>query len=65
MALNLTENFIENISTSLKPKNIKLAGKVSKYDGNLLECDGFPANIGALCEVETDTGALEKAEIVV
>ena len=64
MALNLTENFIENISTSLKPKNIKLAGKVSKYDGNLLECDGFPANIGALCEVETDTGALEKAEIV-
>ena len=64
MALNLTENFIENISTSLKPKNVKLAGKVSKYDGNLLECDGFPANIGALCEVETDTGALEKAEIV-
>ena len=37
MALNLTENFIEN-STSLKPKNIKLAGKVST-DGNLLECD--------------------------
>ena len=64
MSLNLTKNLLENISTNLKPRNIKLTGKVSKYDGNLLECDGFPANIGAICEVETDTGVLEKAEIV-
>ncbi len=64
MMLNFTENLIENISISLKPKDTKLAGKVSKYDGNLLECDGFPANIGAICEVETDNGELEKAEIV-
>ena len=39
MMLNFTENLIENISISLKPKDTKLAGKVSKYDGNLLECD--------------------------
>ena len=64
MSTNLTENLTENINTNLTPKNIKMTGRVSKYDGNLLECDGFPANIGALCEVETDSGSLEKAEVV-
>ena len=64
MALNLTENILNNLKTSLKPKGFRLVGRVSKYDGNLLECDGFPANIGALCEVETENGKLEKAEVV-
>ena len=64
MNTTITQNLIENVETNLKPKAIRLTGKVSKYDGNLLECDGFPANIGAICEVETDLGTMEKAEIV-
>ena len=64
MNATVTKNLLENIETNLKPKTIKLTGRVTRYDGNLLECDGFPANIGAICEVETDQGTLEKAEIV-
>ena len=64
MNTTITQNLLENVETNLKPKAIRLTGKVSKYDGNLLECDGFPANIGAICEVETDLGTMEKAEIV-
>jgi flagellum-specific ATP synthase len=64
MNTTITQNLLENVETNLKPKAIRLTGRVSKYDGNLLECDGFPANIGAICEVETDLGTMEKAEIV-
>ena len=64
MSYTITKNLIENVETNLTPKGIRLTGRVSRYDGNLLECDGFPANIGAICEVETDQGIMEKAEIV-
>ncbi len=64
MTTTITQNLIENVEVSLKPTNLILSGKVSRYDGNLLECDGFPANIGAICEVETDQGTKEKAEVV-
>ena len=64
MSYTITKNLIENVETNLTPKGVRLTGRVSRYDGNLLECDGFPANIGAICEVETDQGIKEKAEIV-
>ncbi len=64
MNTTVTQNLLENVETSLKPKDVRFTGRVSRYDGNLLECDGFPANIGAICEVETDHGTKEKGEIV-
>ena len=64
MNVTVTQNLLENVETSLQPRVVRLTGRVSRYDGSLLECDGFPANIGAICEVETDHGTKEKAEIV-
>ena len=43
---------------------ITLYGHVSRYDGQIIECDGFPANIGAICEVETDDGMPAMAEVI-
>ena len=43
---------------------ITLYGHVSRYDGQIIECDGFPANIGAICEVETDDGMTAMAEVI-
>ena len=41
-----------------------LSGRVSRFDGSMIYCDGFPAGIGALCHVETDGGESAVAEII-
>lgn len=48
--------------TLLKP--VMLSGRVSRFDGSMIYCDGFPAGIGALCHVETDGGESAVAEII-
>ena len=45
-------------------KKLSVSGRVSKYDGNFLECDGFPANLGSICSVTTDDGNEATAEII-
>ncbi len=35
----------------------EMSGKVLRYDGLILECTGFPASPGAICEVETEDGS--------
>ncbi len=39
-------------------------GHVSRYDGQMVECNGFPANIGALCRIETDSTENAVAEVI-
>ena len=41
-----------------------LSGRVGRYDGNIVECDGFPATIGTLCEIDTQDGRAATAEII-
>ena len=41
-----------------------VAGHVSRYDGHLVECDGFPTTIGSLCHVETQEREPVTAEII-
>ncbi|MEK9597595.1 MAG: flagellum-specific ATP synthase FliI, partial [Alphaproteobacteria bacterium] len=45
-------------------KPISISGRVSKYDGQMVECDGFPATIGSLCQIETETDMPATAEII-
>ena len=52
---------IENIGLSGK---LTSSGRVNKYDGHFLECDGFPANLGSICSVATSDGAETLAEII-
>ncbi len=41
-----------------------LTGRVSRYDGLLLECDGFPVSVGSVCSVKTATGADVLGEVI-
>ena len=43
---------------------VELSGRVTRHDGHLLACDGFPVSVGAVCAIETDTGTSALAEIV-
>lgn len=52
------------ISSATLNKNLNMSGRVSKFDGVMISCDGFPANIGALCSIETDTSFWATGEVV-
>lgn len=41
-----------------------LTGRVSRYDGLLLECDGFPVSVGSVCSVKTATGTDVLGEVI-
>ena len=43
---------------------IELSGRVTRHDGHLLACDGFPVSVGAVCAIETDAGTSALAEII-
>ena len=45
-------------------KPIRLSGRVSRFDGHIIECDGFPATIGTLCQVDTQKGETTNAEVI-
>ena len=59
-SLSLTEA-INSITLSGK---LTSSGRVNKYDGHFLECDGFPANLGSICSVATSDGTNTLAEII-
>jgi len=52
---------IDHISIDRPEKHF---GQVSRFDGQFVECDGFPAPIGSLCHIDTITGTAALAEII-
>ena len=59
-ALSITDS-IKKIQLSGK---LNISGRVTKYDGHFLECDGFPANLGSICTVAASDGTETMAEII-
>ena len=57
-------NTIQKVSSVNGQRKKIFSGKVSRYDGNTIECSGFPATIGTLCKVLTDDGNPAIAEII-
>ena len=57
-------NTIQNIAQVNAKRKKVFSGKVTRYDGNTIECSGFPATIGTLCKVLTDGGEPAIAEII-
>ena len=45
-------------------KPISFSGKVSRFDGNIIQCDGFPAHVGTLCKVQISNTDSVTAEII-
>ena len=58
------ERLTQSIMSIIVDKPISISGRVSKYDGQMVECDGFPATIGSLCQIETETDMPATAEII-
>ena len=60
----LTDAIMTDLNAVRLDQPIGLYGHVSRYDGQIIECDGFPANIGSICEVETDGEMPAMAEVI-
>ena len=60
----LMSTLSEDLQSLTLRKPVMLSGRVSRFDGSMIYCDGFPAGIGALCHVETDGGESAVAEII-
>ena len=60
----LSENLQSGVASLVKDRQLSMFGHVSRYDGQVIECGGFPANIGSLCSVETDDETPAIAELI-
>ncbi len=54
----------EDISQIGFSKPIAFSGKVNRFDGNIIHCDGFPAHVGTLCKVAVSNNKIATAEII-
>ncbi len=56
---------IKNKIDRFNPENVvSFSGRVSRFDGHMIECNGFPATIGTLCEIIDDNNGSIAAEII-
>lgn len=60
----LSKAIIADVDRTAKNRQLAMFGHVSRFDGQMIECGGFPANIGSLCHVETDEEQLAVAELI-
>jgi len=60
----ISEVLINQVNRLAVDQPMAIYGHVSRYDGQMIECNGFPANIGALCKVETDDDIGAVAEVI-
>ena len=62
--ISLQEQLSDSIRALSRQTPVIVSGRVNRYDGQMVECDGFPATIGSLCEIETETNLPAIAEII-
>ena len=53
-----------NIQNYKTTDNVIYKGKVSKFDGKITECDGFPVPIGTICKIESNDDKTVTGEII-
>ena len=68
MELNPVKDFFSELSKDIDQisydKPIAFSGKVSRFDGSIIQCDGFPAHVGTLCKVQISKTEAITAEII-
>ncbi len=62
--ISVKDRLTQSISSISLEKTVSISGRVNRYDGQMVECDGFPATIGSLCQIDTETGIPATAEII-
>ena len=61
---SLTRNLVSAAAEASSVSKPSFSGQVSRFDGHMIECDGFPATIGTLCNIQTQDGDAIIAEVI-
>ena len=60
----IVQKIQHNIQNHKITDNVIYKGKVSKFDGKIIECDGFPVPIGTICKIESNDDKTVTGEII-
>ncbi len=60
----ITNELLNNLNKANLSAKMQITGLVKSYEGNILECDGFPATIGSICKIESMGEEDTSAEII-
>ncbi len=60
----LSDRLSASVSAKIQSNPARMFGRVSRFDGHMIECGGFPATIGTLCNIATEDGGTTVAEII-
>lgn len=61
---NALGQLIERIEDMGTPPTVKASGLVTKFDGQVIECDGFPVTVGSICHVHIVDQDPVEAEVI-
>ena len=61
---SLTKNLVFAAAEASSGSKPSFSGQVSRFDGHMIECDGFPATIGTLCNIQTQDADSIIAEVI-
>ena len=63
--MNVLVGSLLNAITELPSRSfLRVRGRVTRFDGQIIECDGFPVSVGAICAVRGEDGARIEAEVI-
>ena len=63
--MNVLVGSLLNAITELPSRSfLRVRGRVTRFDGQIVECDGFPVSVGAICAVRGEDGAKIEAEVI-
>lgn len=64
MRQNAISILSRKINEMAEPPNVIGSGRVTQFDGQIIECDGFPVSVGSICHVTGPNGDIIEAEVI-
>ena len=61
---SILKNIRKNFTRTIFKKDKIFKGKISKFDGKIAECSGFPSPIGTICKIKCSDDKFVRGEII-
>lgn len=62
--MNILKTIVEKKGLNSCSIELEVSGLIRSYEGNIVETDAFPANVGSICQIEHSQGESSSAEII-
>ncbi|MFM1862443.1 MAG: flagellar protein export ATPase FliI, partial [Pseudomonadota bacterium] len=62
--MSVIERLLPGLAVLPAERFLTASGRVTRFDGQVIECHGFPVSVGAICAVEGADGSTVDAEVI-